>query len=182
PRGGLDVDPPLGLVAEASVGWFGTPGVEGHRPDGGDFAPQFRIDSTESTPTTARFELTDASASLGMAIAVTLHPSGVATFAVSLVNNGASAYALEALRVSLPLPSQAAELLTVGGRWANEFLQARTPWNTNWLTIDFLQTRRPWNATCLTIENRRGRTSHERVGAVFAGTPGFTEHSGEVWA
>jgi len=154
PRGGLDVDPPLGLVAEASVGWFGTPGVEGHRADGGDFAPQFRVDSTESTPTSARFELTDASASLGMSIALTLHPSGVATFAVSVVNNGASAYALEALRVSLPLPSQAAELLTVGGRWTNEFLQTRTPWNAN----------------CLTIENRRGHTSHERVGAVFAGT------------
>jgi len=166
PRGGLDVDPPLGLVAEASVGWFGTPGVEGHRPDGGDFAPQFRIDSTESTPTTARFELTDASASLGMSIAVTLHPSGVATFAVSLVNNGVSAYALEALRVSLPVPAQAAELLTVGGRWTNEFLQTRTPWIAN----------------CLTIENRRGHTSHERVGAVFAGTPGFAEHRGEVWA
>ena len=101
-----------------------------------------------------------------MSIAVTLHPSGVATFAVSLVNNGASAYALEALRVSLPVPAQAAELLTVGGRWTNEFLQTRTPWIAN----------------CLTIENRRGHTSHERVGAVFAGTPGFAEHRGEVWA
>ena len=45
PGGGLDVDPPLGLVAEAGVGWFGTPGIEGHRPDGSDFAPQFSLQS-----------------------------------------------------------------------------------------------------------------------------------------
>ena len=49
PGGGLDVDPPLGLVAESSVGWFGNPGIEGHRPDGRDFAPQFRLRSSEAT-------------------------------------------------------------------------------------------------------------------------------------
>ena len=43
PGGGLDIDPPLGLVAESPVGWFGTPGLEGHRPDGTDFAPQFTL-------------------------------------------------------------------------------------------------------------------------------------------
>src|SRR4051794_33984664 len=29
PRGGLDVDAPMGLVAEPGVGWFGPPGIEG---------------------------------------------------------------------------------------------------------------------------------------------------------
>ena len=165
PRGGLDVDPPLGLVAESSVGWFGAPGVEGHRPDGSDFAPQFPRRVNRRDTDQRGFELADDAAALGMSIAVTLHSSGVATFAVSLVNNGDSPYSLEALRLSLPLPSQAAELLTIGGRWTNEFLQTRTPWIAN----------------CLSIENRRGRTSHERLGAVFAGTAGFVEHSGEVW-
>ena len=54
PGGGLDVDPPLGLVAEASVGWFGTPGLEGHRPDGRDFAPQFTLQSIEADQHRAR--------------------------------------------------------------------------------------------------------------------------------
>ena len=63
------------------------------------------------------------------------------------------------------MPAQAQELLTVGGRWTNEFGQTRTPWIGN----------------CLTIENRHGKTSHERLGVVFAGTPAFAEHSGEVW-
>src|SRR3954469_7338061 len=163
PRGGLDVDAPLGLVAEASVGWFGTPGIEGHRPDGSDFAPQFVLRSSEVTSTDARFELTDASASLELSIVVTLQPSGVATFAVSVANSGTSAYSLDALRLSLPVASHATELLTLGGRWSNEFGQTRTPWTGN----------------CISIDNRRGRTSHERLGAVFAGTAGFGEHRGE---
>jgi alpha-galactosidase len=165
PNGGLDVDPPLGLVAESSVGWFGKPGVEGHRHDGHDFAPQFVLRATEVVERSAEFLLADESAALSLRIVVELHPSGVATFTTSISNDGESPYSLAACRLSLPVPAQAQELLTVGGRWANEFGQSRTPWNGN----------------CLTVENRRGRTSHERLGVVFAGTPAFNEHSGEVW-
>jgi alpha-galactosidase len=165
PNGGLDVDPPLGLVAESSVGWFGTPGLEGHRHDGSDFAPQFSLKSSEVDARSATFVLADAGALLSLTIAVILHPSGVAAFMASVSNDGESDYSLDALRLSLPVPAQAQELLTVGGRWANEFGQTRTPWTGN----------------CLTIENRRGKTSHERLGVVFAGTSAFAEHSGEVW-
>jgi alpha-galactosidase len=165
PRGGLDVDPPLGLLAESSVGWFGHPGIEGHRNDGRDFAPQFVLTSSTIDETTAAFALADAAAAISLTITVELHPSGVATFAASVANDGDTDYWLEAFRLSLPLPSQAQELLTVGGRWANEFGQTRTPWVGN----------------CLTVENRRGKTSHERLGVVFAGTPAFAEQSGEVW-
>src|SRR3954465_2083368 len=99
PRGGLDVDAPLGLVAESSVGWFGMPGIEGHRSDGSDFAPQFVLRSTEATSTQVEFELTDAAAALDLRIVVVLQPSGVVTFAVSLTNSGSSPYSLDALRV-----------------------------------------------------------------------------------
>src|SRR3954469_7944585 len=139
PRGGLDVDAPLGLVAESSVGWFGMPGIEGPRPDGSDFAPQFVLRSTEATSTQVEFELTDAAAALDLRIVVVLQPSGVVTFAVSLTNSGSSPYSLDALRLSISIASQATELLTVGGRWANEFGQTRTP----------------WIGTCLTVDNRR---------------------------
>ncbi len=165
PGGGLDVDPPLGLIAESSVGWFGTPGIEGHRPDGRDFAPQFAMTSFDVEQDQAEFALVDEAAQLSLSINVNLHASGVASFRTSISNDGDTPYALDAFRLSLPLPAQAQELLTVGGRWTNEFGQTRTPWIGN----------------CLTIDNRRGKTSHERLGAVFAGTPAFTEHSGEVW-
>jgi alpha-galactosidase len=165
PGGGLDIDPPLGLVAESSVGWFGNPGLEGHRDDGRDFAPQFVLRSSGSDERSAEFVLADDAAALSLRIVVDLHPSGVATFKTSISNDGKSDYSLEACRLSLPLPVQAQELLTVGGRWANEFGQTRTPWIGN----------------CVTVENRHGKTSHERLGVVFAGTPGFTEQRGEVW-
>jgi alpha-galactosidase len=165
PGGGLDIDPPVGLLAESSVGWFGRPGLEGHRPDGRDFAPQFLLSSSDVTISTATIELIDAPARLSLTIAITLHPTGVAAMTASISNDGESDYTLDAFRLSLPVPSQAQELLTVGGRWTNEFGQTRTPWIGN----------------CLTVENRHGKTSHERLGAVFAGTAGFTEHAGEVW-
>jgi alpha-galactosidase len=165
PNGGLDIDAPLGLVAESSAGWFGTPGLEGHRGDGADFAPQFSLQSSEVDATSATLALADAAAKLSLTIAVVLHPSGVAAFSASVTNDGDSPYSLAALRLSLPVPAHAQELLTVGGRWANEFGQTRTP----------------WTRSCVTLENRRGKTSHERLGVVFAGTTAFAEHSGEVW-
>jgi len=165
PRGGLDVDPPIGLVAESSVGWFGTPGLEGHRPDGNDFAPQFLLTSNDLDANSATFILVDESALLSLTISVVLHPSGVVSLSATISNDGTTPYSLDALRLSLPVPSQAQELLTVGGRWTNEFGQTRTPWIAN----------------CLTVENRHGKTSHERLGAVFAGTTAFSEQSGEVW-
>ena len=165
PNGGLDVDPPVGLVAEASVGWFGTPGLEGHRADGRDFAPQFTLTSSDIDASKATFVLADQSAGLSMTIAVVLHPSGVAVFTATVTNDSDADYSLDALRITLPVPAQAQELLTIGGRWTNEFGQTRTPWTGN----------------CVTIENRRGKTSHERLGVVFAGTPAFAEQRGEVW-
>ena len=165
PVGGLDVDPPVGLLAESSVGWFGNPGLEGHRSDGRDFAPQFVLQSSEVGDRRAEFVMADQAAALSLTIVIVLHPSGVATFSAAITNDGESDYALDACRLSLPVPAQAQELLTVGGRWANEFGQTRTPWIGN----------------CLTVENRRGKTSHERLGVVFAGTPAFAEHRGEVW-
>ncbi len=165
PGGGLDIDPPLGLVAEAGGGWFGVPGIEGHRPSGRDFAPRFSLVGTDADATRATFELIDTAARLGLTLHVELHPSGVATFRATLENLGASIYLLSAVRLSLPVPAQARELLTVGGRWTNEFGPTRTPWVNN----------------CLTVDNRHGKTSHERLGAVFAGTPGFSEQGGEVW-
>ena len=165
PRGGLDIDPPLGLVAQAGDGWFGTPGIDGHRPGGRDFAPRFSMAAIQADVHRAVFEMIDSDAGLGLELTVELHDSGVATFAAALINQGSTRYLLSALRISLTVPSQACELMTIGGRWTNEFGLTRTPWVRN----------------CLTVDNRHGKTSHERLGAVFAGTAGFSEQSGEVW-
>ena len=88
PRGGLDIDPPLGLVAQAGDGWFGTPGIDGHRPGGRDFAPRFSMAAIQADLHRAVFEMIDSDAGLGLELTVELHDSGVATFAAALINQG----------------------------------------------------------------------------------------------
>ena len=87
------------------------------------------------------------------------------TVTATLTNTAARRYSLDALTITLPLPAHADELLRFDGRWAREFQPVRSP----------------WTAGSVLSENQRGRTSHERVPLLFAGTHGFGEWSGEVW-
>ena len=162
--GGLDIDPPLGIVAETRRGWFGPPGIEGKRADGRDFAPRFHVTDLRADDRVCCVELADDVAALRLVLELTLDNFGVLGAHATITNTSNEAYELHALRLALPVGAQADELLTLSGRHAFEFAPTRTP----------------WHATCLTVENRHGKTSHERVGAVFAGTTGFGEQHGEV--
>ena len=164
-NGGLDVDAPLGLVAEASRGTFARPGIEGRRAAGRDFAPRFALDSVTADLRHAAFELVDEVAQLRLRLTVALDACGVLTCDGELTNEGDEPYELDSLRFTFPLPDVAGELITLGGRHGHELLVHRTPWGRQ----------------CVTIENRHGKTSHEHLGAVIAGTAGFSEHAGEVW-
>ncbi len=166
PHSTLDVDVAPALVTEAGSGWFGRPGLEGHRPDGSDFQPRFRLSTSTTDQTTARFELHDKTAGLALTIEVVLQPGGVATFDATVVNEGDTPYQLDGLRLTLPVPAAARELLTIGGRHGMEYGQ-------------FRQT---WDRSTVVHENRRGKTSHERLGLIVAGTAGFTDERGQVWA
>ncbi len=163
--GGLDVDPPVGLVTEASAGWFGRAGIEVYRQGGRDAAPRFRVTSCEADSARFVVELDDVHAALHLSVELSLDAAGVLTAAAALRNDGPDPLHVEALRISLPLPERAGELLTIGGRHTFEFLEQRTL----------------WNRSCITVENRHGKTSHERLPFVVAGTSGFGEHHGEVW-
>lgn len=163
--GGLDVNAPAAVVAEPSRGWFGRPGIEGSRPGGRDFAPRFEIVEACSDTTRLSTTLADRQARLELAIDMALGASGVLTCGATLRNVGDDDYQVGAVRVTLPMPNRAQELLALGGRHLFEFAEQRVP----------------WVRSCTTIENRHGKTSHERLGMVVAGTPGFGEHHGEVW-
>ena len=169
PPASIDHDVPVTLLAEPSRGWFGRPGLEGTRADGRLLAPRFRLEAHHhdlEDPSSARFDLVDDEAGLGAVIDVVIDPSGIATMEVAVTNTGPDAVVLSAVRLCLPVPHQAVEVLTLGGRHALELVPTRTP----------------WPGTVVTVENRRGKTSHERLGAVVAGTGGFSEQWGEVWA
>lgn len=165
-NGGLDLDPPVGWVTEAATGWFGRPGLEGHRPDGRDFQTRFTLRSSTVDAKVARFELADDVGGLRLVLSARIEAAGGLQLDAELTNTADTPFTLDGLRVTLPVGASATELMTLGGRHANEFLPHRTPWGRQ----------------CVVVENRHGKTSHERMPAVWAGTPGFGEESGTIWA
>lgn len=165
PRATLDHAPPLGIVAEHAAGFSGRPGLVGARADGRGWSPLFALSAQpERTATTARFELVDGRAGLALDLTVALTEAETLVIEAGLTNTGDDPYQLQRLAPSIPLPTQAAEVMAFAGRWCREFQPERTP-----LTGTTV------------VENRRGRTSHDRLPAVFCGTSGFGEHQGEVW-
>ena len=164
--GGLDVDPPVGIVTEASRGWFGRPGLEIHRSGGHDFSPRFTLESTAVEDQRFTASLRDEHAMIHLTLELELTVGGVLTCGAALRNDGQDALHVGALRLALPVPQRADEVMTAGGRHNLEFATERVP----------------WHRSSVVVENRHGKTSHERLGAVFAGTAGFGEHAGEVWA
>ena len=163
--GGIDLDPPLGIIPQHHDGWLGTAGVEGCFPDGSGSFPHFVIASSAHTINSARFTLRDEDLDLELQLNLKIHASGVLTIDGAFTNCGSMPYLLHGLRFALPVPSRAQELLTLGGRWGMEFGEQRTP----------------WVQSTILVSNSRGRTSHEKWPVVFAGTAQFGEQHGEVW-
>ena len=164
PRGGIDVDPPLGIVAEHATGFEGRPGLLGSRSDGTGWSPLFTLaGAPEVDLTRAGFGLVDGQAGLGLRIEIEVESSGVVIMTAELTNTGDDTYHLLRLAPSVPLPPETAEVLDFTGRWCREFQPERH-------LLDGLRV----------VENRQGRTSHEHTPAVFAGTTGFSETTGSV--
>ena len=163
--GGIDLDPPLGIIPQHHDGWLGTSGIEGCFHDGSGSFPHFVIESSSHTTTSATFILRDDHFDLELELNLKIHPSGVLALDGSITNRGSLPYLLHGLRFALPVPSRAEELLTLGGRWGMEFGEQRTS----------------WKQSTISVSNSRGRTSHEKWPVVFTGTAQFGEQHGEVW-
>ncbi len=167
PIGTADTVAPASLIPAHARGWFGHPGLSGHRPDGTAWAPLFSTTAVEH-PDDHTVEVTadDTASGLRLRTRVALEPaSGVLTVDVALTNTGPTPYLLGGVVVTLPVPARAGELLTFEGRWAREMQPVR----------------RDWPVGVVGAGNRRGRTSHDHPPTLVAGTPGFGEWTGEVW-
>lgn len=180
-KAALNIEAPIGLVAEQGSGFPGLPGLEGSRSDGADFAPRFTVENhrvldavgsggggsrTEIDGAGVEWELADPIGGLKLTIRLLLaDQSEVLLVDAGLTNVGATPYTLNKLALSFPLQSRATELLRIGGRWTNEF---RT-------------SRQNWSLGTHSHHNWRGRTSPDKVPALFAGTDSFSETTGEVW-
>jgi alpha-galactosidase len=166
PQAGIDRLAPLSLVPEAGSGFPGHPGLSGSRPDGGGWAPRGGAAEVSTDGSTLRTSSTDPVAGVQIVTSVALDATGVATLTATVTNTGDTPYLLEELAVSAAMPGWARDYLSFTGRWSDEFEPQRGSWATETIYID----------------NRRGRTSPDRFPAVFVGTPGFSEESGEVIA
>ncbi|MBI9115993.1 alpha-galactosidase [Sanguibacter suaedae] len=173
--GTLDHPVPLSVVPEQSAGWLGTPGVTGHR-HGGAFSTAFRVTGTTlgdgDRPGARRLTVhaTDTAAALDLALDVDLLASGVVRTRAALTNTAATGaehpdYTLSSVDLSLPVPTEADEILDFTGRWIRERAAQRKPFTFG---------------THLR-EVRKGR-GHDATLLVAAGRTGFGYRSGEVWA
>lgn len=164
--GGLDTETVPALIPLPSQGWMGLPGLEVVR--NGQVLPlDLRIMdlSWEAPVNETMCTLHDSKHDVTVEIFFSLTDAEVLTIRTSITNLGENDIAITAAHLNIPVGSHAGEILTLGGRHAMEAVQQRTP----------------WERSKVVLENRSGRTSHEQLGVVFAGTPGFTEQRGDVW-
>ena len=165
-QGSLDVVAPASITPEHGSGYPGKPGLEGNRPNGAGWAPRFQCTHVEADSSMLSCVGVDVIEQLELRTEIRLERSGLLRLQVSVLNTADVSYNVAALRICVPVPARATEALTFAGRWTNEFVPHRESLHTG----------------TLSVENRSGRTSHDRMPTMFAGTPAFTESSGEVWA
>ncbi|NCV46576.1 MAG: alpha-galactosidase [Actinobacteria bacterium] len=164
-HGSLDVVPALQIVPQHSLGSQARPGLQGHRPGGRDWAPRFSTCDVQTTERSVTTSSRDAIAKLRLDTRIELDASGALCVSATVINEGDSRFLLDALTISLPVPSSARDLTTYSGRWSRESATHRQ-------TID----HGAW-----TTENRTGRTSHEYPPTVWWSTTDAREWTGEVW-
>jgi alpha-galactosidase len=165
---------PCGLLPEHGEGWFGRPGLSGHRlgpgtddpvAAGRDWSPLFRPVRAEHDGTRARVEAADTAAGLRLATEVEAVPGGAIRARHTLTNTSSLPYVVDSLEVIFPVPARVAEILDFTGRPTAERIPQRHQIG------DGLWMR----------EGRRGHTGHDSATMMIAGVPGFTFSGGEAY-
>ena len=167
PNAKLDNRTQLSLVPENSRGFFGEPGLQGHR-EGEHFTHRFTLENTEVSPEALRLNTVDSAAGLKLTIDVWLDSeSNVFCWKHSLANTSNAAYTLDYLGCpTLPIDLTMNQLTTLHGRWGKEFQQQ---------TVEL-------SAGKFQIDNRRGRTSHEHFPGLMLAETTTSELSGSALA
>ena len=152
---GMDVAVPSAvLLPSGGMGFFGWPAIAGHRA-GRDFILAFSGWSAARDGAQTVLSANDPVARIGISITLTDHASGVLSIATRLSNAGDSDYQLDrCMAASFLAPSGETTITSFTGSWGREFQTRReTLGNGLWMQ-----------------ENRRGRTSHDRLPMLFVET------------
>ena len=164
---------PCPLLPQQGEGWFGRPGLSGHRlghgeggPEaGGDWSPLFRPARSEHDGRRARVEAADKAAGLRLITEIEAVPGGAIRARHTLTNQGRQPYIVDSLDVVFPLPGRVGEVLDFTGRQTAERIPQRHQIGDGlWLR-----------------EGRRGHTGHDSATVLVAGVRGFTFGRGEAY-
>jgi alpha-galactosidase len=161
--GGLDATPALTLLPTGAEGWFGTPALEGHR-DGSAVSILLTVVDVQAGEHRASIALADAEAGLAVRAELRIGPSGLFRQRITVRNTGATAYVLQTVLPTFPLPWDATEILDTTGH----HLRERSP------------QRRGLTFGSHVRESRRGRTGADASILLAAGRPGFGFERGRV--
>jgi alpha-galactosidase len=183
PHSAFDVPVTLGLIPQASSGWRGRPGLRGHR-NGQAFSARLRVVSVERSGVERSCEelsagvpsggvgcsavITQADPEAGVSVQteIRINDGGLLQIRHRLENEGAGPYSLDELAAMLPVGRAATEILDLTGRWCRESHPQRQPLHQGtWVR-----------------SGRHGRTGHDASLLLAAGTPGFGNRHGQVWA
>ncbi len=173
PRSALDIPVTLGLIPQASSGWRGRPGLRGHR-NGQAFSARLRVVSVERSggagsggaDCSAVITQADRDAGVSVRTEIRINDGGLLQIRHRLHNDGAGPYSLDELAAALPVGRAGTEILDLTGRWCRESHPQRLPLNQGtWVR-----------------SGRHGRTGHDASLLLAAGTPGFGNRHGQVWA
>jgi alpha-galactosidase len=171
PHSAVDVAVPVGLLPQASSAWQGRPGLRGHRVGadgvpGLDFSTRLRVVDVEADAASAVILQRDPAAGITVQSTLRLHPGGLLELRHTVENDGATPFQLDELATMLPVGADAAEILDLTGRWCRE----RHP------------QRRPIQQGTWVRSGRHGRTGHDASLLFAAGSAGFGNRHGRVWA
>lgn len=162
--GGLDAPVPVAVLPEHAAGWLGTPGLAGHRA-GSDFAPRLRMLELEQAEERLVAHAADERAGLRATLEIEVTSSGLVRLRATVHNTGGTAFDVEAVLPTLPVPDTATELLDTTGR----HLRERSPQRLPFVVGTHLR------------ESRRGRPGADATLLLVAGEEGFGARSGRVW-
>jgi alpha-galactosidase len=166
PHSAYNDAPPLELVPQASSGWRGRPALAGHRAGRG-FSPRLvTIGHRELGADGHEITLADAEVEITLVVELRLSGEGMLRIRSRLTNDGTTDYQLQSLATVLPIGPAAAEILDLTGRWCREQHPQRHPIaQGTWLR-----------------SGRHGRTGHDSSLLFAAGSAGFGNRHGRVWA
>jgi alpha-galactosidase len=169
----LAANRPCSLLPQHAEGWFGRPGLSGHRlvagpggpAAGRDWSPLFLPVRSGHDGRRARVEAMDKAAGLQLVTEIEAVPGGAIRARHTLTNLGRQPYLVDSLEVVFPLPGRVGEILDFTGRQTAERIPQRHRIGDGlWLR-----------------EGRRGHTGHDSATVLVAGVPGFTFGHGEVF-